>query len=1070
MQTNYFSPSVNIQRDQDRPLNYIPTRNGEKAFQKITSSFSRGTNSFNIIGAYGSGKSSFILALDKVLNRNADYFLNPFDKIIDSFETTFIVGEYNSFKQVFCETFDIISTKDLFGNLKKIVEKKAKAKIGQLIVVDEFGKFLEYAAKESPEDELYFIQQLAEFANSPELPILFITTLHQAFEDYALTLTKTQKKEWDKVKGRLVEVSFNEPVEQLLFLASERINQKALPCAINTENQKQLFDVIQASDAFPMRDYFSFEFAQKLFPFDILSASIATLAFQRYGQNERSLFSFLESEDYLGINDFTKGKDFYHIPHIHDYLKYNFHSLLNSKFNPDFAQWIALDEAIQRAESIFEIDFKEAGQILKTIGLLSIFGRQGQKTTKDLLVIYSKIALGIKDAKAIIEKLERNQIIRYRIHSQRYILFKGTDFDINLELELAEGQVSKDFSIVHQLQKHFNFPIVPAKRVFFEKGTPRYFKYEITENPINKIPEGQVDGFVNLVFNQLLDRDRVLDFSKKSKEAILYGWFQNADVFRDQIIEIEKIQIVKSKCTDDPIATSELDNYLTSSTEQLNKQFHASFYGIDNVFWYFKGEQKYFGNSKELNLLLSDICDKVYSKTPKLLNELMNREKVSGTISSAKNKLIFQLIKGENEINMGFDEDRFPPEKTIYLTLLNKTGIHQQIGNTWQLGKPNDLTFVDLWETSEQFLRDCAMASRKLTEFIDILKAKPFKLKQGFIDFWVPIFLIAKQKQVAFYELDFFIPTLSADTLEVAMKQPQKYHISTFNLDENRLSIFNRYRYFLNLIEETNPDLNTFIETVKPFLIFYKQLVPYAKQTRQLSKEALHLRGAISKATDPEKIFFEDIPSALGYTLNDDSNDNQLEDFSLALQNATRELSGAFPNLINRIEVIISKTVRNELVNFPENKLLLQQRFKELKKDRIDPKLRILIQRINTPLDDRQSWISSIATAIKSKPLDQFTDEDEHDFITVFPRRIHELDNLTDISQKDIDEAKEEIFKLELTSFVKGVQRNLIRLPKEKVKLIDEKKKIIQKLLNANDRQANIVLLIKLLQEEIENE
>ena len=85
-------------------------------------------------------------------------------------------------------------------------------------------------------------------------------------------------------------------------------------------------------------------------------------------------------------------------------------------------------------------------------------------------------------------------------------LFKGTDFDLNLELELAEGQVSKDFSIVHQLQKHFNFPIVPAKRIFYDKGTPRYFVFEITENPIHKVPEGQIDGYINLVFNDHFKR------------------------------------------------------------------------------------------------------------------------------------------------------------------------------------------------------------------------------------------------------------------------------------------------------------------------------------------------------------------------------------------------------------------------------------------------------------------------------------------------------------------------------------------------------------------------------------
>lgn len=1072
MQTKYYSPSINIQRDKDLTLSYIPTRNGEQAFHKIISAFPHGAKSFNIIGAYGTGKSAFILALEKVLNKKADFFSNPFTDSIDTFETTFIVGNYISFKQTFCETFGLNAKYDVFSQLKKAITEKAKLKIGQLIVVDEFGKFLEYAAKESPEEELYFIQQLAEFVNSPDLPILFISTLHQPFEEYALALSKAQKKEWDKVKGRLVEVSFNEPVEQLLFLASERIVQKSFPCLIEQRLQKELFIAIQAADVFPMRDYFSLEFAQKLFPFDILSASIATIAFQRYGQNERSLFSMLDSDDYLGLYDFADGKGFYHVACIYDYLKYNFHSLLNSRFNPDSAHWKAMDEAIQRAESIFDTDYLAACQILKTIGLVSILGRQGQKLNKEFLNVYAKIALAIVDPNSIIEKLESKQIIRFRNYSQRYVLFKGTDFDINLELELAEGQVSKDFSIVHQLKKHFNFPIIPAKRIFYERGTPRYFIFEISENPIHKIPEGQIDGYINLVFNDLLKDDAISICSKNGKEAILYGWFKNIEPIREVLIEIEKTQLVKSKCIDDQIALAELETYLESAKEELHKRFQKSFYGENaDVNWYFQGETQRFKNVREMNLVLSEICERVYSDTPTLRNELMNREKISAAISVAKKNLITSLLSATGEAYLGFDANKFPPEKTIYLALLNRTGIHQQNEKgKWILGRPTDTTFLELWNVSDRFLYDCALASRKVIDFIDLLKVKPLKLKQGFIEFWVQIFLIAKQKHFAFYENDLFIPNLTVDTLEVALKQPQKYWISTYNLDEIRLNIFNRYRYFLNMIEETAPDSDSFIETVKPFLVFYKRLLPYTQQTKRISTEALRLREAISLATDPEKVFFEDIPRALGFTINDFSDDQKLEDFTISLQNATRELSSAFPNLINRIEDIIGHTIRTEKIDFPENKLLLQQRFKKLKKEHIDPKLRVLVQRINTPLDDRQSWISSIATAIIGKSLDQFTDEDEQLFQNLFPKRIHELDNFTDISKKDIDETKEEILKLELTSFVKGVQRNFIRLPKEKLKQIEQKKVTIQKMLDSKDKQANIALLIKLLQEEIENE
>lgn len=1073
MQTKYYSPSINILRDANSQLNYIVTRNGEKAFQKITSAFfEKGRKSFNLIGAYGSGKSAFILALEKVLNKKADYFINPLNGSINSFDPIFIVGNYSSFKDIFCNTLNLKKDGDIFKELKTIAEKKAKSKTGQLIVVDEFGKFLEYAAKESPEEELYFIQQLAEFANSPELPILFITTLHQPFEDYALSLNKIQKNEWDKVKGRLTEVSFNEPVEQLLFLASERIKQKKYPCRIDEKKQKKLFEAIEKADVFPMRDYFSFEFAQKLFPFDILSASIATVSFQRYGQNERSLFSLLESEDYLGLNDFTNGNEFYNVTCIYDYLKYNFHSLLNSRYNQDSAHWKAIDETLQRAETLFEKDFEDAAQIIKTIGLISALGRQGQKLTKEFLINYANIALKISNAEQIVDILELKQLIRFRQYSQRYVLFKGTDFDINLELELADGKATKDFSIIHQLQKHFNFPIIPAKRIYFDKGTPRYFVFELSETPIQKEPEEQVDGYINLIFNDVLDFDKCVSRSAKQDKAILYGWFQYADEVKNLLVEIEKIRIVKANCLDDPIAIAELDAYQNETNDKLNDLFQASYFGENaTIKWFYNGEVIPFKNQRDFNLQLSKIADEIYYCTPTLRNELMNREKISGAISSAKKNLIEKLIQSPDEENLDFDEKRFPPEKTIYQALLKETGIHQILNDgTWKLGHPKDETFFELWRKSESFLDNCVTAPRKLSEFIEDLQKKPFKLKQGFIEFWVPIFLITKQKDFAFYESDLFIASLNPDILEVAMKQPQKYLISTFNLDKTRIKIFNRYRYFLNLIEENAPNSDSFIETVKPFMIFYRRLVYYTQQTKNLNKEALRLKEAISQATDPEKVFFEDIPRALGFTINNLEQDEKLEEFSIILQNATREISAAFSNLINRIEEKISKTIREEKIDFPENKLLLQQRFKKLRKEKIDPKLRVLIQRINTPLDDRQSWINSIATAILGKPLDQFTDSDELEFQTIFQKRIHELDNLTDISKKDIDENKEEVLKLELTSFVKGVQRNLIRLPKIKVKQIEEKKQNIQKLLDANDKQANIALLIKLLQEEIENE
>ena len=95
-----FSPSVNIARDQDREFYYIPTDNARRVYQQIIENYSNSAaHSFCIIGPYGTGKSAFILALERHLKANAKYFdpLNGTFQDIEEFEFLNIVGESDSF-------------------------------------------------------------------------------------------------------------------------------------------------------------------------------------------------------------------------------------------------------------------------------------------------------------------------------------------------------------------------------------------------------------------------------------------------------------------------------------------------------------------------------------------------------------------------------------------------------------------------------------------------------------------------------------------------------------------------------------------------------------------------------------------------------------------------------------------------------------------------------------------------------------------------------------------------------------------------------------------------------------
>ncbi len=68
-----------------------------------------------------------------------------------------------------------------------------------------------------------------------------------------------------------------------------------------------------------------------------------------------------------------------------------------------------------------------------------------------------------------------------------------------------------------------------------------------------------------------------------------------------------------------------------------------------------------------------------------------------------------------------------------------------------------------------------------------------------------------------------------------------------------------------------------------------------------------------------------------------------------------------------------------------------------------------------------------------------------------------------------MDKEKEEIFKLEITSFIDGLYKKLIRLPKKKTKTMLKIEKDIKAKLS-EDKQLNITTLTKLLREQLKSE
>ena len=1064
-----FSPSINIKRDENKAFEYIVTPNAEKIYESIISNLDSAIHSYTIIGSYGTGKSSFLIALMQSLLGVQKHFKTK--TIQEGFKFDLVVGRSKSIVNDLISQFNLDNGDDssLLEVIKKNEIKYRKKGLKWFLIIDEFGKYLEHAAKHNPDAELYFIQQLAEIANEKESSLYLITTLHQSFDSYAFGLNLQQRKEWDKVSGRLKEIPFNEPVEQLLLFASEHLAKNT---SVSEEVDFQILKtVINNSNVFPLKSHLNFELFENLYPLEPLSAAILALALQAYGQNERSLFTFLNNDDELGLSHFSETTSgFYNLSNVFDYLIYNHHSFLSSKYNPHYLQWNAVKNAIERVESIFDEDRNMALDIVKIIGLLNIFGAAGATINDDFLNQYLSSTKGYLNTKSLIESLKDHKILRFRSFKNQYILFAGTDLDIEVELSKANGKVEKINDVVPYLLDHFSFPYLPAKRSYYEKGTPRFFEVQITNKPIIDAPLQPIDGIINLIVDQ--DEESIIQISKGQKTPVLYGCFRDVSKLIDLIHEIHKVDYVLGSLESDKVAEIELKNLRSSHIEQLDRLVIQSIYGVENhISWIFDGTICSIKDQKSFSNFLSIIIDKVYSNSPTYKNELINKHKVSPAIYRPRRELLRIVLENRYKPYLGFERDLFPPEKTIYLSLMYNTSLHREENGIWDFYPPKPTSeLYPLWEACETFFDSTSTGKKPLSELLTILQKPPIGLKLGLLEIWIPLFMILKGNDCALYYQDSYVPEINTDIINLVFKNPKLFSIKAFRIDENKKELFRRYRSFQNLPSDNEFSNKQFVETIRPFLLKFNELNEYGRKTNKISPEARKLRDAIKTATDPESAFFHDFPNALGYSnLEKLKSEKSISEFITTLYIKLSEIENSYNDLINRLEIhLINVLGYDGKENFEVYQPKVQQRYHEIKQFKLPDYQKKLLNRLISKPIDREKWLSAIGLAVVDKPISKLKDDEEETLFYNLETRLRELDSINEIGKLEVNPQLEEAYHIELLPLGRSVIKENFKIAKETSSEIQDKLDMIKNQLTGN-KETDLSILIQLMEGMLRN-
>ncbi len=335
-----------------------------------------------------------------------------------------------------------------------LAEAAAASPGGLLLVVDELGKYLEYAAEAGAED-LFFLQQLAEAAARSERPIAFVGALHSGFSDYLPGIGASprdpgaaarRRAEWQKVQGRFHDLPFALPDEQVLDLIAAALGRTGSPRpARNPSPTSDPYAEPAAALANRLpRTGHRPDAADRLpacAPFHPATALLLWPLFRsKAAQNERSLFTFLTSHEPHGFRAFLERETvapgtpppFYRLPDLYDYAVEALGSAAFAGADARSFRLVAraLDRIPAEAPPL-------AADLVKAIGLLTLYGDAAglRADRKTLEAVFDHC--GPARVRAALRRLTTASIAIFRRHRSAYGLWEGSDLDLDAALEQA---------------------------------------------------------------------------------------------------------------------------------------------------------------------------------------------------------------------------------------------------------------------------------------------------------------------------------------------------------------------------------------------------------------------------------------------------------------------------------------------------------------------------------------------------------------------------------------------------------------------------------------------------------
>ena len=897
------------------------------------------------------------------------------------------------------------------ANLAELAREVARASgTGLILIVDELGKLLEHAGRTRGADDLFLLQQLAELpSGTREAPVLVLGLLHQAFSEYGHLLSSTERAEWEKVQGRFEDVPFAESPDQLIRLMAEAI-EADLPTKAAEEIEEDALTWHNRLAEATERDYLSEvlppERIRQIYPIHPVAALVLPSLCTRYGQHDRSLFTFLASTEpnalgrFLEETTFEGGKPpLLKVEAVYDYFIDSAHVTATGRVQ--MHRWAEVHGAITEAAGMDP----SALAALKVIGTLNLIGSTGLIRARREIVL-AALAAAPKDRKekqkwrAVLDDLVERRVITYRTQVDEYRIWQGSDFDIDAALETRVEAERRPLSAL--LAEAAPLAPVVAQRHSYETGTLRFFERRYEDDPkrlanLESTTGGSAGVIVDWVGESL--PGPVPDATIDGKPLVITAVEPSPALVSavKELLALEQLHRKEPALQNDGVARREVAQRLDQAREVLDGVLHHAFNSSSVVRHWFGGRDL---RPRSYNASLSDLCDKIYHLGPVLWNEIINRRDLTSQGARAQRELLTALLTASKQPRLGIEGTG--PDFSIYASLLEDTGIHREEDGEWVVGPPQAPGVRGLWDAIEGFCMTAVEKPRPLSGLFQELRKPPYGATDGVMPIFLAAVLLYHSDDVSLYQDDTFSPTLTPPQFELLVKDPSRFAVKYFELSGIRWQVFKEIEAVVKAGGAKRPGgarNATLLTVVRPLVQFAASLPQVTHKAKDLSEEAEKVLDALLSGREPDTLIFETLPQAVGqapFKPGQEDVDGRHGQFRQALFAALRELQQHYERVLERCRNQIHDAfgVRTNPDHLRED---LRVRASYMIGKVIDRRLKSFVLAAVDQERTEREWLDGLLMIIADRPAANWTPDNRAAFelnLGNFARRFRNLEAL----------------------------------------------------------------------------